>query len=470
MQIRLLEEKTGLDRATIRFYEREGLICPKRAENGYREYSEEEANSLLKIRLLRQLGMSLDQIRDLQQGKGELQAAAADQLRNLDQQKQVLDRAGQVCQEIRDTGVSYDALDAGFYLEQLRRPAVGPAKTEFRERVPRSYHPWRRYFARMLDYTVLGVLLRFLVIVVLRVRPMEDFLSAVITYGAPFLAVPINGFFLHKFGTTPMKWLFSLKVTAENGENLSFSNAVRREWRVQGEGLGYGIPFYSWWRVYQSYRSYQNGEMDWEEGSEYHYGAWTGRRKAALAVVLILAELAAVWNSVELTRPTYRGDLTAAQFASNYNDYLFLLKEGHTRSDRLQSDGSWYPENDNVVVVHIGGQPEPAFQFETEGERLTKITYTNTWTDVTYLRPISGDCMMAAITAAMSQSGSDLSEFLKLWETLSVGTGGELEYNGVTMRWRIESENCRLLDTEHYTALDDSKESTVTLIFEIDMP
>ena len=34
MQIKEVEEKTGLERSSIRFYESEGLIHPKRLENG----------------------------------------------------------------------------------------------------------------------------------------------------------------------------------------------------------------------------------------------------------------------------------------------------------------------------------------------------------------------------------------------------------------------------------------------------
>ena len=55
MQINELEMKTGLDRATIRFYEKEGMITPIRKENGYRDYSEEDQQHLLKIKLLRSL-------------------------------------------------------------------------------------------------------------------------------------------------------------------------------------------------------------------------------------------------------------------------------------------------------------------------------------------------------------------------------------------------------------------------------
>ena len=38
MTIKELETRTGMERANIRFYEKEGLLSPKRLDNGYRDY------------------------------------------------------------------------------------------------------------------------------------------------------------------------------------------------------------------------------------------------------------------------------------------------------------------------------------------------------------------------------------------------------------------------------------------------
>lgn len=65
MTIKEIETRTGLPRASVRFYEREGFLSPSRGENGYRNYSEEDCQTLLKIKLLRQLGCSLEEIRSL---------------------------------------------------------------------------------------------------------------------------------------------------------------------------------------------------------------------------------------------------------------------------------------------------------------------------------------------------------------------------------------------------------------------
>ena len=80
MIINDLEAKTGLDRATIRYYEREGMITPVRKENGYRDYSEEDLQQLLKIKLLRQLDMPLYRIKALQQGSEDFQRALKEQI------------------------------------------------------------------------------------------------------------------------------------------------------------------------------------------------------------------------------------------------------------------------------------------------------------------------------------------------------------------------------------------------------
>ena len=55
MTIKEVETLSGLPRANIRYYESEGLIAPKRAENGYREYSQADAEVLLRVKLLRAL-------------------------------------------------------------------------------------------------------------------------------------------------------------------------------------------------------------------------------------------------------------------------------------------------------------------------------------------------------------------------------------------------------------------------------
>ena len=52
MNIKEIEERSGLTRANIRYYEQEGLLAPVRRENKYRDYSEEDLETLLRIALV----------------------------------------------------------------------------------------------------------------------------------------------------------------------------------------------------------------------------------------------------------------------------------------------------------------------------------------------------------------------------------------------------------------------------------
>ena len=63
MKIKEIEVLTGMSRDNIRFYERCGLLEPYRNENGYREYSDENVLTLKKIKLLRTLHISIDDIK-----------------------------------------------------------------------------------------------------------------------------------------------------------------------------------------------------------------------------------------------------------------------------------------------------------------------------------------------------------------------------------------------------------------------
>lgn len=62
MRIKDVEQRTGLTRKSIRFYEAKGLLNVKRSENTYRDYDEEIISRLQTIALLRQAGVSISDI------------------------------------------------------------------------------------------------------------------------------------------------------------------------------------------------------------------------------------------------------------------------------------------------------------------------------------------------------------------------------------------------------------------------
>lgn len=61
-----LSQRTGVNIETIRYYEKIGLLpSPPRTDGGHRVYPENHATRLMFIRRSRELGFSLDEIRNL---------------------------------------------------------------------------------------------------------------------------------------------------------------------------------------------------------------------------------------------------------------------------------------------------------------------------------------------------------------------------------------------------------------------
>lgn len=71
MQIKAFSKKFNVPKDTVRYYEKEGLLQPKRLENGYRQYDEDCACQLKMIIVLKQLGFTLQEIYQLSSLKME---------------------------------------------------------------------------------------------------------------------------------------------------------------------------------------------------------------------------------------------------------------------------------------------------------------------------------------------------------------------------------------------------------------
>lgn len=96
MKTNELEKEIGLSKYTIRYYEKEELIQPKREENGYRDYDDETVQKLKIIKFLRNLQISVDDIKAILDG--ELDFRHCLKINQVNMQKQI-----ESMNEIKDT-------------------------------------------------------------------------------------------------------------------------------------------------------------------------------------------------------------------------------------------------------------------------------------------------------------------------------------------------------------------------------
>ena len=112
MNIKEMEQRSGLPRSGIRFYESEGLLSPARSPNGYRDYSEDDLDTLMKIKRLRSLGLSLQEIKEVQSGALPLADALRAQLVRLGSMRGEMARAEAECRSLIDAGAGWaDMMD-----------------------------------------------------------------------------------------------------------------------------------------------------------------------------------------------------------------------------------------------------------------------------------------------------------------------------------------------------------------------
>ena len=121
MTIKEVEEKLGIPRASIRFYEKEGLIDPKREENGYREYSESNVATLRKVILFRKLGLSVSDIEDILDGSLALTDALTANVAKLEEQLAELNGAIAMSKVILQDQPDIDRFDENYYWEEVGR-------------------------------------------------------------------------------------------------------------------------------------------------------------------------------------------------------------------------------------------------------------------------------------------------------------------------------------------------------------
>ncbi len=466
MNIKEAETRAGLARANIRYYEDQGFLSPARGENGYRNYSDQDVDTLLKIKLLRQLGFSLEEIHQLQSGQQALEPALERREAGLERESRELSQAAGLCRAMREDGADFYTLDARRYLDRL---AQGETAVE-QDRDPVRVFPWRRYFARCLDDT----LYRTLITVALQLFARANILRIEENTGSRFLLglgvlalmLAAETLSLALTGTTPGKALLGLRVLREDGSRLSFEEAGRRTaYVVAFYGLsqaliGSGVLLFSiggaamliWacWQAYHERPLFWEADQLYLDGSTKERTFWENRRNllraAGYAAITAACVGLMVGGHFLAAMPPHLGpELTAEEFVDNYNRFMAFTYGEENLTRYLTPEGIFEEKPDDGAVIHLFGEspvPDARFSFG-QGGGLTKIVLTQAYDsggplagDETYAVSIPYDEIYAAMRSFLwGQLGSKGT--YSLYEALVEQEGN---YHTVLDGVRVDSE------------------------------
>lgn len=120
LNIKSVEEQTGITKQNIRYYEKKGLLSVKRnAENDYREYDAEDIRTLKVVKLLRKLDMPIEEIRKVLGEEISLSDAVAAQKEQLKKEQKKLQDAIFFCDKVEPNTLA--SLDIDTYLADMEK-------------------------------------------------------------------------------------------------------------------------------------------------------------------------------------------------------------------------------------------------------------------------------------------------------------------------------------------------------------
>jgi len=131
MKINEVESLVGITKKNIRFYEEQGLLSPKRnSENSYREYDDEDVQTLRRIKLLRKLGVPIEEIRQMFGGTHTVADGMRRHLISLERERRNLEQSIALCQELQSMDIPMNGMDAALILSKME--AMEKSGTAFR--------------------------------------------------------------------------------------------------------------------------------------------------------------------------------------------------------------------------------------------------------------------------------------------------------------------------------------------------
>ena len=117
MLINEVESVVGLSKKSIRYYEEEGLLNPKRnINNDYRIYNEDDLHKLKLIKFLRELGVSINDIKRLNNNTLSLEDCLKERLQAIDREKDNYLKIQNMCNDIISHHDTYSNIDISKYV------------------------------------------------------------------------------------------------------------------------------------------------------------------------------------------------------------------------------------------------------------------------------------------------------------------------------------------------------------------
>lgn len=193
---------------------------------------------------------------------------------------------------------------------------------------PTQFHPWRRFFARTIDYDIYFLTI-FIPIYLLTSSNFQLQLSYVVFVVIFILTILfcllVEALMVSLFSTTIGKWAFGIFIADKDGNKLNFSQSLERSLLVLYRGLGLLVPIVSLVTMLIAFNKYKaEGETSWDLDMQtaLKYSNM-GAIRTIFCIILFI---------------------TTSSFANVFGHVFFESKEDFSPT-RTKSQKSWEQEN-----------------------------------------------------------------------------------------------------------------------------
>lgn len=381
LKIKEVENKTGMSRENIRFYEKQKLINPTRLKNGYREFRDEDVQSLLVIKLLRSIHVPLKEIKELIDHESTLTKVLREQREWLEREKEDKDLSLRVCEAMWNEETNVANLDATKYLNMFEEMAVKSGKEYVHVNHDKSTQIVdinKRLWARIYDFVIYAIFLSAIAILLLHINISNSSLLELILYFLVLLIFMlfIEPLLLSTIGTTIGKFIYGLGILSDSGEKLTYKEALKRTFEVLKFGIGLLIPYFNLRHYYKEYKHLiEEEKVPWDGLGTYKRDEKIIVQSIGSFLVLLILFLGAPFLQRAQNIPPHRGELTIEEFVENYHHYEDLLGLENERY-QLNNKGEFMDVQSNrIFTAGLRYEEKPLFWYELKDNKIKSISF-----------------------------------------------------------------------------------------------
>lgn len=238
-----------------------------------------------------------------------------------------------------------------------------------------SANRWSRYFARIFDvsWEIIPVALIFGFVAAKVFTGFDDWINSTASYlifGTLFLFLPValvlDALLYQMLGNTPGKAFLGLRVTTKDGQPLSFSQYLSRNFSMWVNGFALGIPIIYLFTMYRQFNRLRDGvQTTYDEPNGYQVQSKPVEiyRRVAFGIVFLALYVVppAVVKEMNISKQDVDTDWYEKLYPPSNPSGAIVTKSNHTAEEWIKKGKESTDNNEQIYAYTKAIELNPKF-------------------------------------------------------------------------------------------------------------